>query len=463
MPHSGPFRALVSFTLLACLLFALGTSLSPQAEDGADAQVTSTGRLYLPVVMRSYYHHLLTRVSVASDGVQGNGSSSQSSISANGRYVAFASMASNLVSGDTNNAMDIFVHDRQTGETTRVSVATGGAQANGGSMFPSISGDGRYVAFSSYASNLVSGDTNNAMDIFVHDRQAGQTTRVSVSSGGVQANNESWRSSISSDGRYVAFQSSASNLVSGDTNNQQDIFVRDRQTGETTRVSVATDGTPANWDCYNPSISADGRYVAFESVANNLVPDGSGILYNNIYVRDRQSGQTSRVSVSVSGGQAIGSSNNAFISADGRFVVFESWATNLVTDDTNDANDIFVRDRQMGQTTRVSVSSTGAQANGYSWTPVISADGRYVAFRSEATNLVSGDTNDRQDIFVRDRQTGQTTRVSLAVNGAQANRDSLNPAISGSGRYVAFNTEATNLVSGDTNGVQDVFVHDRGR
>ena len=158
-----------------------------------------------------------TRVSVASDGTQSNNSSYNPSISANGRYVAFESEATNLVRGDTNNFRDIFVHDRQTGQTTRVSVASDGTQANGHSYDPSISADGRYVAFASLANNLVSGDTNDQQDIFVHDRQTGQTTRVSVASDGTQASGHSFNPSISADGRYVAFVSSASNLVGGDT------------------------------------------------------------------------------------------------------------------------------------------------------------------------------------------------------------------------------------------------------
>jgi Tol biopolymer transport system component len=408
-----------------------------------------------------------TRVSVATGGGQANFDSFDPSISADGRYVAFTSDATNLVSGDTNGAWDIFVHDRQTGQTTRVSVATGGGQANLASLDPSISADGRYVAFVSAATNLVSGDTNNVADIFVHDRQTGQTTRVSVASDGTQANNQSSDPSISSNGRYVAFASLASNLVSGDTNGAWDVFVHDRQTGETTRVSVASDGTQAIgffFGSSNPSISADGRYVAFDSWATNLV-SGDTNDKPDVFVHDRQTGQTTRVSVSSDGTQANNGANYPSISADGRYVAFESGATNLVSGDTNSVTDIFVHDRQTGQTTRVSVSSDGTQANeGPGWsgeTSSISADGRYVAFSSGATNLVSGDTNNLVDTFVHDRQTGVTTRVSIASDGTQANGLSSPPSISADGRYVAFMSGATNLVSGDTNNARDVFVHGR--
>ena len=266
-----------------------------------------------------------TRVSVASDGTQANGGSFTPSISADGRYVAFASIAVNLVSGDTNGVQDIFVHDRQTGQTTRVSVASGGAQANGPSFDPSISADGRYVAFASNASNLVSGDTNNTGDIFVHDRQTGATTRVSIGPGGTQANRGSLAPSISADGRYVAFHSDATNLVSGVTNGTTHIFVHDRQTGATTRVSVASDGTEGNSVSIKPSISADGRYVAFQSIATNLV-SGDTNRNQDIFVHDRQTGQTTRVSVASDGTEGNSGSNDPSISANGRYVAFQSQA-----------------------------------------------------------------------------------------------------------------------------------------
>ena len=412
-----------------------------------------------------------TRVSVASDGTQGNGDSygytanARPSISADGRYVAFSSVATNLVLGDTNDVCDVFVHDRQTGQTTRVSVASDGTQGNGESHSGSsaISADGRYVAFSSVATNLVPDGTNGAKDVFVHDRQTGQTTRVSVASDGTQGNSISFDPSISADGRYVTFVSWASNLISGDTNGCNDIFVHDRQTGQTTRVSVASDGTQGNNVSFYPSISADGRYVAFYSDASNLVPDGTNGA-KDVFVHDRQTGQTTRVSVASDGTQGNDNSFDPSISADGRYVAFVSYASNLVSGDTNGGVHVFVHDRQTGQNTRVSVASDGTQGNSVSLDPSISADGRYVAFSSVATNLVLGDTNDVCDVFVHDRQTGQTTRVSVASDGTQGNGESHSgsSAISADGRYVAFESAADNLVNGDTTGYGDVFVHDRG-
>ncbi len=411
-----------------------------------------------------------TRVSVASDGTQGNDFSAEASISATGRFVAFNSPASSLVSGDTNAVVDVFVHDRKMGQTTRVSVASDGTQGNDFSDAPSISANGRYVAFQSAASNLAEGgDSNGTGDIFVHDRATGQTTLVSVASDGTQANSASQHAAISANGRYVAFQSDASNLVSGDTNNTHDVFVHDRETGQTTRVSVSSNGTQGNDLSLHPSISATGRYVAFDSFASTLVSGDTNTCgpYTDgtcpdIFVHDRATGQTTRISVASDGTQANGYSDVPSISANGRYVAFHSFATNLVSDDTNGVADVFVYDLKTGQTTRVSVASNGTQANDNSDGFSISATGRYVAFQSFASNLVSDDTNFTSDIFVHDRKTGQTTRVSVASNGTQANGGSYDPSISATGHSVAFYSDASNLAEGgDTNGTGDIFVHDR--
>ncbi len=402
------------------------------------------------------------RVSVATGGGQADNASAVPAISADGRFVAFQSSATDLVSGDTNGVYDIFVHDRQTGTTERVSVATGGTQATGSSSNPAISADGRFVAFFSGATNLVGGDTNAAYDIFVHDRQTGTTERVSVATGGIQATGgDSYNAAISADGRFVAFQSNATDLVSGDTNSKADVFVHDRETGTTERVSVATGGGQANDFSDYPAISADGRFVAFQSSATDLVSGDTNGVYD-IFVHDRQTGTTERVSVATNGTQATGSSYNTAISADGRFVAFYSAAGNLVSGDTNGATDIFVHDRQTGTTERVNVATGGTEGNSDSSVPAISADGRFVAFQSNATDLVSGDTNSKADVFVHDRQTGTTERVSVATGGTQATGSSLTPALSADGRFVAFYSSATNLVSGDSNGAADIFVHDRG-
>jgi len=395
-------------------------------------------------------------VSVASNGVQGNNYSVNSSISNDGRYIAFESGASNLVSGDTNNASDIFVRDRQTGQINRISIASNGTQGNSASLQPAISGDGRYVAFNSYASNLVSGDANGSDDIFVYDRQNGQTSLVSVATNGTQGSYSS-QPSISADGRYVAFFSLASNIVDGDTNGLGDVFVHDRQTGQTIRVSIASDGTQANGASTGSSISSDGRYITFESTASNLVTgDTNGT--HDIFIHDQQIGQTTRISIASDGTQANNASQWSSISGDGRYVAFYSNASNLVNNDTNGYTDVFVHDRQSRQTSRISIASDGTQSNGSSLRLSLSNNGRYVMFESEANNLVSGDTNNTEDVFIHDRQTGQISRVSVATSGTQGNSYSNLPSTSADGRYIAFESGASNLVNNDTNSTVDIFV-----
>jgi Tol biopolymer transport system component len=413
-----------------------------------------------------------TRVSVDSAGAEGDMYSCCAAISADGRYVAFGAYASNLVAEDTNSTSDIFVHDSETGVTERVSVASDGAQADNYSFSPAISADGRYVAFRSDASNLVVGDENGLPDVFVHDRETGATTRVSVNSAGEEANGSSFSSAISANGRYVAFFSYASNLVDGDSNSTSDVFVHDRQTGATERVSVDSGGAQANGESgqFGLAISGDGRFIAFTSEASNLV-DGDDLGSQDIFVHDRQTGATTRVSVGTGGAEADGYSYSPAISADGRYVAFASDASNLVMGDDNEASDIFVYDRVSGVTERASVDSSGAEAHGYSGSPAISADGRFVAFDSIAPDLVSGDTNsctdesgphNCADVFVRDRQTAVTQRVSVNSAGAEATGSSLSPAISADGRFIAFDSDAPDLVPEDGNSAEDVFVRDRG-
>jgi Tol biopolymer transport system component len=403
---------------------------------------------------------IITRVSIASDGTQANGGSGLSALSADGRYVAFQSNASNLVPGDTNSFADIFVHDRQTGQTSRVSIASDGTEANRWSQQPSISADGRYVAFNSLASNLVPNDTNNRTDIFVHDRQTGQTSRISITSNGVQSDSDSYLPAISADGRYVAFYSNATNLTPDTPPFTSNVFVHDRQTGETSRIGVAWDGAPSPFFFGGLDISADGRYVVFGSWSDNVVPgDTNGM--HDIFVYDRQTGQTSLVSVASDGTQANDHVYFPSISADGRYVTFSSDANSLVPGDTNGVSDVFVHDRLTGQTSRVSVASDGTQGNNASAVPAISADGRFVTFTSRASNLAPGPVHDDWNIFLHDRETGQTTLISVAADGTPANGLSTRPHASADGRHISFDSSANNLVSGDTNGEQDIFVYER--
>jgi len=433
-------------------------------------------------------------VSLRSNGKQGNGISGRVSapaVSADGVVVAFDSEATNLVGGDTNGALDVFVRDRATGRTERVSVSSKGKQGNSGSSGPAVSGDGRFVAFSSGAINLVVGDTNGRNDIFVHDRLTGVTTRVSVAADGTQGDNNSiGTAAISGDGRFVAFTSDASNLVPQPASGRH-IYVKDRLTGAIERVSVDSAGNPAlGFVAASPAISGDGRLVAFASSASNLVADDTNGT-TDVFVHDRVTGTTVRASVDSAGAQSNDVSFRPDLNGDGRFVVFDSAASNLVPGDTNGVPDVFVHDLLTGATERVSVDSAGGEANGQSVGPGIrggsafgariSGDGRLVAFDSIATNLVSGDTNtcgpfyndiagECPDVFVHDRLTGETVRVSVDSAGAQANDASTDPDISADGSTIGFFSAASNLVAGDTNTCPvfpnpghcpDIFVHVR--
>jgi Tol biopolymer transport system component len=352
------------------------------------------------------------------------------------------------------------------GTTERVSVSGAGEQADAESWADAVSADGRYVLFDSHGSDLVPGDTNGQTDVFVRDRQTGETTRVDVSSDGKQARIlPSHGTSISGDGRYVVFTSEAGNLVPGDTNHATDVFVHDRQTGATTRVSVRSSGAQVSGFSGDGVISADGRYVVFDSYAHSLVAhDTNG--GQDVFLRDLQTGKTARIDVSSYGRQAArgSQSGSPAVSTDGRFVAFASNAPNLVTGDTNRVTDIFVRDRKRGRTVRASVGPRGRQArdvrtrNG-STLPSISADGRFVAFVSSATNLVSNDTNLMPDVYVRDRSRGRTMRVSVSSSGRQAKLESGVPVISSDGGFVAFSSYSA-LVPGEAAGVGQLFVRD---
>jgi Tol biopolymer transport system component len=405
------------------------------------------------------------RVTVSTNGIQadrvpGVFAGSHFSITPDGRFVAFESVATNLVPGDTNGVGDVFVREVATGVTTRVSLAYDGAEADAHSGRPSISANGRFVVFESDASNLVPGDANQATDIYMRDRWTGQTTRISVAASGAEARERSFNPVISGDGRVVAFVSASPDLDPTNTNFVQDVFVRDRLAGTTTRASVPSRTGQSDNDSFSPSISADGRFVAFASIAANLVPgDTNGIA--DVFVHDRRTRSTERVSLTSTGAEGNTSSSGPSISGDGRFVAFQANPAGLVPGDTNGKADVYVRDRRNDTTTRVSLSSTGVQGNDDSTNASISANGRFVVFESLATNLVPGDTNDASDVFVRDRWTGATRRMSVSAAGAQANRPSLlqtfGRAASNNGRF-AFVSHATNLVPGDTNGIKDVFV-----
>lgn len=390
------------------------------------------------------------------------------------------------------------------GETRRISVTTGGQQANGISYQPAISDDGRWVLFTSLATNLVAADTNDVSDIFLHDRdrdgngvldESGgvRTSRINVGMNGVEADGASEQPAISGDGRYLAFASDATNLVPGDTNGQRDIFVVDRQTGHTARVSVGSDGAQSNGPAGAPTLSLTGRFVAFVSLADNLiVGDNNGV--PDIYLHDRDADgngildetggiTTERVSVGLNGAESNGASAAPILSATGHEVAFIAQATNLGPDGLGDTADfhwnVFVYQRSRQRTLRISRSWNHAPVDGNSGDGLdyrfgFSPDGRFVTFSSAAGNLVDGDTNNQQDIFLYDRDAdgngvldesfsgGYTTlaRISLGSDG-EADGDSRQAAISADGRYVVFQSMAENLLNQPNNFAQDIFRYDR--
>lgn len=391
----------------------------------------------------------IQRVSTSATGSQANGGSLDAAVSSDSRYIAFSSEATNLVSGDTNALLEVFLKDQTTGQIERVGIATDGSQANGQSFAPSVSADGRFVAFYSLASNLVSGDTNGVGDVFVRDRQVGTTERVSITFGGVQPNAACANPSISGDGRYVAFSCSANNLVPNDSNGRSDIFLKDRQTGELRLISATPAGASGNEGSYEPAVSGDGRFVVFRSYASDLLAGTTNVNRADVFVRDLTTGTLERANTAANGAEANDGDNAADytpgISQDGRYVAFISYASNLTPGDVSGTLDVFVKDRQTGAIERVSSTNLANQRP----QPSISADGRYVAFNSS------------QGVLVKDRQTGATQQVDMPSTGGQPTAPGTSPQLSSDGRYVAFLSAATNLVPNDTNGLTDVFVADR--
>ncbi len=374
------------------------------------------------------------RISVRANGVEGNGDSFGCAISGDGNFAAYTSRASNLIGSDKNEASDVFLFNRETETPEFASIRSTGDPANRSSSGPSVSHTGRYTAFTSSATNLaIKGDRNGEADVFVYDRNLGKTNRVSIRSNLKEANGYSYDPSISANGRFVAFTSTADNLaIKGDNNGDPDVFVHDRTAVKTNRVSISSKLKEGNRPSVSPSISADGRMVAFVSYASNLVARDT----NNradVFVYNRATRKTIRVSIASDGTQANGESAAPMISPDGGFVAFHSQATNLVEDDSNQSVDVFVHELATGETTRISRGMAGAETDGGSFIPAISEDGRYVAFQSVAQNLVPGDTNgavDRYnglDVFRHDRLTGETERVSVGDDGEQANGPSNDP------------------------------------
>jgi Tol biopolymer transport system component len=410
-------------------------------------------------------HGFTERVSVSTSGTEANGASISVSLSGDGKLAAFESNAKNLVTGDKNSSYDIFVRDRVAGTTELVSVDSAGKQHTGSSLGARITADGRFVAFKSYADGLVAGDTNGQIDVYLRDRTTMTTEIESVDSNGNFSNGRSQGAVISRDGTCVAFTSDATNLVAGDGNGVSDVFLRDRVGGTTERISVDSagvegNGSSATAEHVSQGLSADGLLVVFTSNAMNLVAsDTNGFM--DVFVRDRTTGTTERVSVDSAGGEANGTSEDPAISLDGRCVLFRSNATNLVANDTNQANDLFLHDRTTGTTVRVSVDSTGAEADHHSFIAQFTAEGTRVVFSSNADNLAPGDVNGAEDVFVRDLALGTTELFEIDWIQGLGEGGTWPNSISDDGRIVGFYSSKSTFVPGDTNLLDDAFVHER--
>jgi len=399
------------------------------------------------------------RISTDSAGMQGNQNSINSSISDDGQIVVFDSTSSNLVIGDSNADFDIFAKNRRDNSTYRLSIATDGSQANGPSVDPKVSADGRYVVFSSDASNLVLGDTNSLTDVFLHDISMGITTLISKNDNNEIGNGTSETATISADGRYIVFVSESTNFSLTDNNITRDIYLHDRLNATTILVSSNSLGAVANGESISPDISTDGNLIVFASLADNLVASDSNS-NSDVFIKNMSSQQVQRISVSSTGIEANGLSDTPSISGDGSVVAYRSTATNLVANVSTISKQIYVKDMTTGENELVSVNNQGDTANKGSFFAIgLSDDGRIVAFYSEADNLGSNDLNQTWDVFIRDRVRNMTQLVSVNSDGIIGDGNSFLPSINSAGNYISFGSSATNLILDDSNASWDIFVH----
>ena len=399
----------------------------------------------------------ITRASTNPDGSQSDGSASGASISGDGTLVAFQSQANDLVApAAAPLTLGVYVKNLTTGAVTRASALGDATPIDSFNVAPSLAADGSAVAF---RSNL--GIAGGSAQAVVKTLGSGAFTIASAAADGTRGNQDTSDVSLSGDGRTVAFATRSTNLAPNDTNGSSDVFVRDLTTGTLTRTSTAADGSQADAGSVLASMSVDGRHVAFQSDATNLVAgDTNGV--TDVYVKNLTTGAITRASTAADGSQGNGVSTGASLSRDGNLVAFVSRADNLVAGDTNLSADVFVKNLTTGAVTRVSTASDGTQSSGdATGIARISADGTKVAFTSFADNLVPGDTNLSTDVFVKDLTTGALTRVSTAADGTQSNgANFVSPTLSADGSRVAFDSRASNLVPNDTNSVDDVFVAD---
>ncbi len=413
-------------------------------------------------------------VSRSTSGDFGNGSSHGPCISADGRYVAFSSPSSNFVEGDSGEYetdTDIFRKDMETGEIILCSASSTGERGNIGSEKPSISADGRYVAFESYSSNFVPGDNNDSTDIFRKDLATGELLCCSTSASGEVGDANSELPSLSANGRYVAFQSSSGNLIPEDLVIHErgvdfiwdHLYRKDLQSGDILHCFPNSAIGEIDAAGGSPSISTDGRYIAFNAGASGLITSGSTNEYSSIVRKDFETGEISGCSRSSSGEEANGSCTSAMISADGRFVAFESDASNLTSADNEGIYNIYRKDLETGDITCCSTSTDGVMANHHCGDPSISSDGRYVTFFTASTNLgYRNRLGERRNVYRKDNLTGDITLCSCSASKEAGSGTSEYPAISADGRYVVFESDSDNLVDDDP-GAEDPMARNHNR
>ncbi|MDX2198389.1 MAG: hypothetical protein SF069_05385 [Phycisphaerae bacterium] len=409
------------------------------------------------ITVEPLFDRVLERLSNSLIGAVPDKESTSVSLSSDGNLVVFQSDATNLVANDTNGVVDIFLLDRAAGALRRLSLTAAGDQLTVPSITPVIAADGGFVAFQTFSGALAPDDSNNSADVFVIDLAADTIELVSRASDGTLGLSGATDPAISADGRFVAFASLSDNLVASDTNLASDIFVRDRQTGTTTRVSIATDGTEADGLSRSPVISPNGRFVAFVSEATNLVTDDANAALD-VFVHDRDTGETTRVSLGPANAEIPeGADGPSITGASGEFITFITRGA-LATTDVNGLSDVYLRNRLTGVVTLVSTAPNGFAGNDSSTYARISPDGNFVAFESQAADLVAGDPNNSLiDIFVRNLSAGTTQLVSLNDDLESGNGASFRPAIARNGVFVAFESKADNLTCPDDFDFTDVF------
>ncbi|MFF9410553.1 TolB family protein [Streptomyces anandii] len=402
-----------------------------------------------------------TLISVGLGGKPADGPSERASISADGRLVVFTSHADNLVRGDRNGCTDVFLRDVARGRTVRVDRGYNGRESNGCTgIDPIISADGRYAVYSADSTNLVRGVRDGRSHIYRTDLRTGETVLVSAAKDGTPGDGDSMRPTLSADGRYVAFATAADNLVPGDTPaGTWDTVVRDMATGTVVRTSAASDGTAGNAASDGTQISADGRYVTFFSNATDLV-EGDTNKKVDEFLHDTVTGRTTRLSVTAAGIQSDQITIGGTISDDNRYVVLNSHATNLTADSPDTTQDhAYLQDLTTGALRLIDKGADGVPAPGGTFWASITGDGLHIPMSSSGPHLVDGDTNGVRDIFVADLPGGALRRVSVGSGGQQADAASYFPDADQHAEAVVFTSYATNLVPGDTNGQPDIFLH----